>query len=64
MKESRSKKFDHFIQPYLFVLKEGEGIHKNYLDYSLLLFQVGKADIIPSPKSYKPSTLAMQLLVR
>lgn len=53
MKDSRPKPVDHFLHPYIFVLKEGLEINKNYLDYSLLLLQVGKPDIIPSPKNMK-----------
>ena len=53
MKESRPKPFEHFLHPYVFVLKEGNQIHKDYLDYSLLLLQVGQADILPSPRNNK-----------
>jgi hypothetical protein len=63
MKESRSKPFNHFLHPYIFVLKEGKEIHKNFLDYSLLLLQVGQADILPSPNSFKPfPTTTIQLV--
>lgn len=54
MKEPRSKPFDHFLHPYVFVLKEGKEIDENFLDYSLLLLQVGQADILPSPQNSKP----------
>lgn len=50
MKESQPKPFDHFLHPYIFVLKEGKEIHQDFLDYSLLLLQVGQPDIIPSPE--------------
>lgn len=66
MKESRSKPFDHFLHPYIFVLKEGKEIHKNFLDYSLLLLQVGQVDILPSPhhpKSFSNAT-TIQLFKR
>jgi hypothetical protein len=53
MKDSRSKPFEHFLHPYIFVLKEGNEIHKDFLDYSLLLLQVGQADILPSPNRLK-----------
>lgn len=53
MKESDAKQNDHFLHPYVFVLKEGHGIQKDFLDYSLLLLQVGQADILPSPAYYK-----------
>lgn len=64
MKESRTKPFDHFIHPYIFVLKEGKEIHKDFLDYSLLLLQVGQADILASPNSIKPffSATSIQFL--
>ncbi len=65
MKESPSKPFEHFLHPFIFVLKEGKEIHKNFLDYSLLLLQVGQADILYSPhqkqKSYMPT---IQILKR
>jgi hypothetical protein len=37
------------FQPYLFVLKEGQGIKDDYLDYSLLMLQVTQAEILCSP---------------
>lgn len=37
--------------PFLFALKEGQGITKNCLDYSLLLMQRNCAEIIKSPKT-------------
>lgn len=66
MKDSRSKPFDHFLHPYVFVLKEGTEIQEDFLDYSLLLLQVGQADILPSPNSlkYNPLTTAIQLFRR
>jgi hypothetical protein len=64
MKESRTKKFDHFLHPYVFILKEGKEIQEDFLDYSLLLLQVGQADVIPSPNTQKTSTPAIQLLKR
>jgi hypothetical protein len=53
MKESRTKPFDHFLHPYIFVLKEGKEINQNFLDYSLLLLQVGQADVLASPHQAK-----------
>ena len=65
MKESRSKPFDHFLHPYIFVLKEGKEIHQDFLDYSLLLLQVGHADILPSPNNSKTISAAnIQFLKR
>lgn len=63
--KDRTKPFDHFLHPYIFVLKEGKEINKDFLDYSLLLLQVGQADILPSPnnlRSFPPT--AIQLLKR
>jgi hypothetical protein len=37
------------LHPYLFVLKEGNAFHDNYLDYSLLMLQVTNTEIIRSP---------------
>lgn len=67
MKEQRPpKNFDHLLHPYIFVLKEGNKIQQDYLDYSLLLLQVGQADVIYSPHRthQKNSTLNVQLLRR
>lgn len=64
MKESRSKPFEHFIHPYVFVLKEGQEIKSDFLDYSLLLLQVGLTDIIPSPEHQKPLLPTIQILKR
>lgn len=61
MKVSHSKTFENFLHPYIFVLKEGKEIHQDFLDYSLLLLQVGQADILPSPHSQK-ITPTIQLL--
>jgi hypothetical protein len=52
MKDS-PKSFDQFLHPYIFVLQEGREIHKNFLDYSLLLLQVGQPDILPAPNRAK-----------
>lgn len=50
MKDSR-KNFDNLLHPYMFALKEGSEFGNNFLDYSLLLLQVGRADTLPSPRS-------------
>lgn len=66
MKESRQKPFDHFLHPYIFVLKEGKEINSDFLDYSLLLLQVGQADILHSPRQ-NPSKInvpALQIFKR
>jgi hypothetical protein len=41
------------LHPYIFVLKENPGIQKDYLDYSLLMMQVGRPEMLKSPLSYK-----------
>ncbi len=65
MKEPSQSTFDHFLHPYLFVLKEGHEIKKDFLDYSLLLLQVGKPDVLPSPVNLKTiPALAIQILKR
>ena len=65
MKNFPSKPFDHFLHPYIFVLKEGQEIQKDFLDYSLLLLQVGRADVLPSPHHLKsiPAT-SIQMIKR
>lgn len=63
MKEAPQKTFDQFIHPYLFVLKEGIEIKSDFLDYSLLMLQVGEPDILYSPNHYKQnSSPAIQYL--
>lgn len=62
MKDSRSKPFDHLLHPYIFVLKEGREIHKNFLDYSLLLLQVGQPDTLYSPTHTRSAMTTIQLL--
>lgn len=57
MKNLSSKASDHFLHPYVFLLKEGNQIKDNYLDYSLLMLQIGQLAILPSPhraKNYRP----------
>ncbi|MBA3720809.1 MAG: hypothetical protein H0W88_00230 [Parachlamydiaceae bacterium] len=63
MRGSPTKGFDQVLHPYVFLLKEGKEIKSDFLDYSLLLLQVGQPDIIPSPrKNNQSSTLFLQLL--
>jgi hypothetical protein len=40
---------EDFFRPYLFVLKAGNQIQKNFLDYSLILLQVGQTEVLGSP---------------
>ena len=54
---------DCLLHPYVFMLKEGGGIQKDYLDYSLLMLQMGQGDILRSPQKHRiSSTLFTQLL--
>ncbi len=64
MKQDSRSNYDNFLHPVVFVLKEGEAIKKNYLDYSLLLLQMGQGDVLKSPPkpSQNPSNPAVQLL--
>lgn len=41
----------NFFQPFVFVLKEGKKIQDNPLDYSLMLMQLTRPEIIKSPKN-------------
>lgn len=44
-----NKDLKQLLHPYLFALKEGPGIKKDFLDYSLLMLQVTSPEIIRSP---------------
>lgn len=50
-----SKPLDHLLHPFVFVLKEGTKIQSDFLDYSLVLLQVGQAQTLPSPFSKRPT---------
>lgn len=52
MANKLSDQIKNQLHPYLFALKEGKSINKNFLDYSLMLIQVHNPEIIRSPKSY------------
>lgn len=43
------------VRPYLFVLREGKAIQKDFLDYSLQMLQVTCPEIIPSPGQVRSS---------
>lgn len=65
MKDSTSRPLNHLLNPYLFVLKEGKEIQEDFLDYSLLLLQVGQPAVIPSPNNIRQfPTLSIQLIKR
>lgn len=40
------------FQPFVFVLKEGKEIRKDFLDYSLVLIQVYHTEVIRTPTQY------------
>jgi hypothetical protein len=42
------------LHPYIFVLKEGQEISNDFLDYSLLMLQVSCPETIKSPSTHKP----------
>jgi hypothetical protein len=57
MMKTTPKQANHFLNPYIFILKEGKQIQENYLDYSLLLLKIGQVTVLPSPhraKNYRP----------
>ncbi len=56
IKHSSFRPATHFIAPYQFVLKEGSQIQNDFLDYSLLLLQVGLSDTLHSPKNPQMSS--------
>jgi hypothetical protein len=64
MKETRPKPYDHIIHPYIFLLKEGNEIQDDFLDYSLLMLQVSHTETILSPNKLKSSSPSIQLLKR
>lgn len=41
----------NIFHPYLFVLKEGTKIKKDFLDYSLMMLMVHSRETIESPKT-------------
>jgi hypothetical protein len=43
------KNLKEIFHPYVFVLKEGERIKDNYLDYSLMILQLTAPETIRSP---------------
>ncbi|MCE5316248.1 MAG: hypothetical protein LLG04_02655 [Parachlamydia sp.] len=51
-----NKDLKTLLHPYLFALKEGPTIQKDFLDYSLLMLQVTSPEIIRSPdRSKRPA---------
>lgn len=39
----------NLLQPFMFVLKEGKDFKSDLLDYSLLMLQIGRAEILKAP---------------
>lgn len=48
-----NKRLKLLVHPYLFVLKEGRNIQGNFLDYNLLMLQIGTPQTIHSPNTNK-----------
>ncbi len=49
----RNKDLQDLLHPFAFILKEGEDIDNNFLDYSLLMLKVSHPEVIRSPGSDK-----------
>ncbi|MEC7840005.1 MAG: hypothetical protein VX777_08205 [Chlamydiota bacterium] len=49
----QNKDLHSMLHPYIFVLKEGDDIQSDLLDYSLLMLNVRPPEIIHSPGSEK-----------
>jgi len=49
-----NKDLKFIVHPYMFVLKEGQKIQKDFLDYTLMMLQVGSPETIKSPPSHSP----------
>jgi len=52
-----NKDLQNILHPYIFVLKEGEGIHNDLLDYTLMMLNVSPPETIYSPGSERIMTL-------
>jgi hypothetical protein len=55
------KNLNHILHPYQFVLKEGPKIRDDFMDYSLLILQIGKPETIKSPRLYLSNGNASQV---
>ena len=64
--QNSSRSHQQFLHPYLFILKEGNNIQSDFLDYSLLLLQMSRPEILHTPHHYlrkeKVSNPLFQLL--
>ncbi len=49
-------KLKKMLYPYTFVLKEGKKIEDDFMDYSLLILQMGQQEVLKSPHNYKGPT--------
>ena len=42
------------LHPYIFVLKEGRKIQKDFLDYSLMMLFIHSSEVLKSPEGHEP----------
>lgn len=49
--EQKTNPLETILHPYMFVLREGEQIKNNLLDYRLMIFQVSQGETIRSPRN-------------
>jgi len=52
------------LHPYAFILKEGEEIKEDLLDYSLVMIHVNCREVIKTPREGKPSLEDVPLLTQ
>lgn len=57
MTKSSRKDLRLLAYPYIFVLKEGQKIQTNPMDFSLLMLQVTSPEVIKSPSDYSLALL-------
>jgi hypothetical protein len=51
------------LHPYIFILKEGKKIKKDYLDYSLMILFIHSHETLRSPTSTKENCLREQAIM-
>ena len=56
--EQKLNPLESILHPNMFILKEGEQIENNLLDYLLMIFQVGQGETIRSPRNPPLKSLA------
>lgn len=49
------KDLKYILHPYIFVLKENQGIRKDLFDYSLWMMRVGSPETIRAPEGLNSS---------